>query len=72
MVSEDAVSPVIGTILLVALTLILVSIVAVVVMGFNAGESAPILGVSIGQEGNIITVTHLNGAELPAGSYRIL
>jgi len=72
MVSEDAVSPVIGTILLVALTLILVSIVAVVVMGFNAGESAPILGVSIGQEGNIITVTHLNGAELPAGSYKIL
>ena len=69
---NDAVSPVIGTILLVALTLILVSIVAVVLMGFNAGEPAPILGISIGHEGNIITMTHLNGAVLPAGTYKIL
>lgn len=69
---EDAVSPVIGTILLVALTVVLVGIVGAVLMGFGMAEPAPILGIAIGSQGNIITVTHLNGAELPAGSYKIL
>ena len=69
---EDAVSPVIGTILLVALTVVLVGIVGAVLMGFGMAEPAPILGIAIGNQGNIITVTHLNGAELPAGSYKIL
>jgi len=69
---EDAVSPVIGTILLVALTVVLVGIIGAVLMGFGMAEPAPILGISIGQQGNIITVTHLNGAELPAGTYTIL
>jgi len=72
MASEDAVSPVIGTILLVALTIVLAGIIGVVVMGFNAEEPAPILGISIGQQGNIITVTQMNGATLPAGTYKIL
>lgn len=71
-IKDDAVSPVIGTILLVTLTIALVGIFGVVVMSFDPGEPAPILGISIGQQGNIITVTHLNGAELPAGSYKIL
>lgn len=69
---EDAVSPVIGTILLVALTVVLVGIIGAVLMGFGMAEPAPILGIAIGNQGNIITVTHLNGAELPAGSYKIL
>ena len=69
---EDAVSPVIGTILLVALTVVLVGIIGAVLMGFGMAEPAPILGIAIGSQGNIITVTHLNGAELPAGSYKIL
>ena len=47
-------------------------IFASVLLGYNAGEPAPILGISIGQEGNVITVTHLNGAVLPAGTYKIL
>jgi len=43
-----------------------------VLLGFTMAEPAPILGISIGQEGNITTLTHLNGAILPAGSYKIL
>jgi len=68
----DAVSPVIGAILLVALTVVLIGIIGAVLMGFGMPEPAPILGIAIGSQGNIITVTHLNGAELPAGSYKIL
>ena len=69
---NEGVSPVIGTILLVALTVVLVGIIGAVLMGFGMPEPAPILGISIGNQGNIITVAHLNGAELPAGSYKIL
>jgi len=69
---DEAVSPVIGTILIIALTIVIVGIFASVLLGYTAGEPAPILGISIGQEGNIITVTHLNGAVLPAGTYKIL
>ena len=69
---NEGVSPVIGTILLVALTVVLVGIFGAILMGFGMAEPAPILGISIGSQGNMITVTHLNGAELPAGSYKIL
>ncbi len=69
---DNAVSPVIGTILIIALTIVLVSISAVVFLGFDMAEPAPILGISIGQQGNVITVTHLNGEVLPAGTYKIL
>ncbi len=66
------VSPVIGTILLVALTVVLVGIIGAVLMGFGMPEPAPIVGISIGNQGNTITVTQLNGAVLPAGSYTTL
>ena len=69
---NDGVSPIIGTILLVALTAILVGIVGAVLMGFASPEPAPILGISIVQQGNITTITHLNGAVLPAGKFKIL
>lgn len=69
---NEGVSPVIGTILLVALTVVLVGIIGAVLMGFGMPEPAPIVGISIGNQGNTITVTQLNGAVLPAGSYTIL
>jgi porphobilinogen synthase len=69
---NEAVSPVIGTIFLVALTVVIIGIVGAAMMAYGMPEPAPILGISIGSQGNIITVTHLNGAELPAGSYKIL
>jgi len=68
---DNAVSPVIGTIFLVALTIVLIGIVGAVMMFYGIPEPAPILGISIGNQGNIITVTQLNGAVLPAGSYKI-
>ncbi|ABN06230.1 hypothetical protein Mlab_0052 [Methanocorpusculum labreanum Z] len=68
---NDAVSPVIGTIFLIALTIVLIGVVGAAMMSYGLPEPAPILGISIGQQGNIITVTHLNGDVLPAGSYKI-
>ncbi len=68
---NDAVSPVIGTIFLVALTIVLIGIVGAAMMAYGLPEPSPILGISIGSQGNIITVTHLNGDVLPAGSYKI-
>ncbi len=54
------------------MTVVLVGIIGAVLMGFGMAEPAPILGISIGHQGNIIKVTHLNGAELPVGTYKIL
>ena len=65
-------SPVIGTILLVALTIVLIDITGAVLMSFASPEPAPILGIWIVQQGNITTVSHLNGAFLPAGKFKIL
>ncbi|RBQ23268.1 MAG: hypothetical protein ALMCE001_18640 [Methanocorpusculum sp. MCE] len=69
---DDAVSPVIGTIFLVALTIVLIGIVGAAMMAYGLPEPAPIAGISIGSQGNTTTVTQMNGAVLPAGSYTIL
>ncbi|HJJ43549.1 MAG TPA: type IV pilin N-terminal domain-containing protein [Methanocorpusculum sp.] len=65
-------SPVIGTILIIAITIVLVSMVGAVLMGFGTPEAPPILGIKIASHGNMMTITHLNGAVLPAGHYKIL
>ncbi len=69
---DDAVSPLIGTIFLVALTIVLIDIVGAAMMAYGLSEPAPIVGISIGSQGNTTTVTQLNGDVLPAGSYKIL
>lgn len=70
---NDGVSPIIGTILLVGLTVMFVGIVGVALMGgFGMAEPAPIVGVVIGHEGNIITISHMKGEVLPKGSFKIL
>ena len=60
---NDGVSPVIGTILLVAITVVLVAIIAAVVMGMtgNVGN-AHVVGVTVGQDssqtgGILVTIT---------------
>lgn len=63
---NDGVSPVIGTILLVAITVVLVAIISAVVMGMtgNVGNTH-VVGVTVGQDsaaGNI-TVTITGGAD---------
>ena len=70
--NNDAVSPVIATVLIISLTVLLVAIFAIVLLGIEIAEPAPIVGISIAQQGDTITVRHLNGEMLPEGSYKIL
>lgn len=65
---NDGVSPVIGTILLVAITVVLVAIIAAVVMGMagNVG-TAHVVGVTVGQNSAVtggILVTITGGADV--------
>lgn len=70
---NDGVSPILGTILILAMTTVFVGIIgAAVVGGFGMAEPAPILGATIDQQGNIITISHMKGDLLPGGSYKIL
>ncbi len=67
---DDAVSPVIGTILLVAITVVLVAIVAAVVMGMTGGlQSTKDVGVTVtptvpGDTDNVATVTFYGGKDV--------
>jgi porphobilinogen synthase len=70
--TNDAVSPVFATLLIIFLSIILISIFVIVLIGFEIPEQAPIVGISIGHQDDVITVTHLNGEMLTKGSYKIL
>ncbi len=62
--SERGVSPVIGVILMVAITVILAAVIAAFVLGFGAGaEAAPQASISIDADadGNNVTIEHLSG-----------
>lgn len=61
---NDGVSPVIGTILLVAITVVLVAIISAVVMGMTSGVgTSHVVGVKVSQEANasgtslLVTIT---------------
>jgi porphobilinogen synthase len=69
---EDAVSPVMATVFLVALTVVLIGIVGAAMLAYGLPEPTPILGMSIGNQGDIITIKHLNGEVLPAGAYKVI
>jgi flagellin-like protein len=62
---EKAVSPVIGVILMVAITVILAAVIASFVFGFGAPEAAPSAGLRAEvTANNIITLTHTGGDPL--------
>ena len=69
--SERAVSPVIGVILMVAITVILAAVIAAFVLGFGADQdSAPQATWSISQSGELgtdyeLTLTHEGGDAVP-------
>jgi flagellin-like protein len=66
--NEEAVSPVIGTILMVAITVILAAVIAAFVFGMSGNiQSSKTVGVSsaINADGNI-TVTIQGGVDLPS------
>ncbi|MBX0302845.1 type IV pilin [Haloarcula salinisoli] len=61
---DDAVSPVIGVILMVAITVILAAVIASFVLGLgdSAGDAAPSVSVDCNTQGNYMN--HTGGAEL--------
>ena len=62
---DDAVSPVIGTILLVAITVVLVAIVAAVVMGMTNGvQSSKDVGFTVGSNTTDLILTPYGGKDL--------
>ncbi|WP_049994807.1 type IV pilin [Halapricum salinum] len=69
--SEDrAISPVVGTVLLVGITVVLVGVVAVTVLGFGDGLDRSTAQVSFEYEyddgADTLTITHRGGETLPA------
>jgi len=53
---ERAVSPVIGVILMVAITVILAAVIAAFVLDIGPGEADPVAAISHDQDGNEVTV----------------
>jgi len=81
---DDAVSPVIGVILMVAITVILAAVIASFVLGLgdSAGDAAPQATLSYNAEasgdfadttsdGDTITVTHDGGASIDASNLQV-
>ena len=64
MKNEDAVSPVIGVILMVAITVILAAIIGVFVLNMAGDvESSKSVGVTANLEGKNVTVTYMGGTD---------
>ena len=62
--NEEAVSPVIGVILMVAITVILAAVIAVFVFGMAGDvQSTKTVGVTAKQSGDNITVTYMGGPD---------
>ncbi|WP_302082450.1 type IV pilin N-terminal domain-containing protein [Salinibaculum rarum] len=70
---DDAVSPVIGVILMVAITVILAAVIATFVLGLGeqVSDTAPQASFSYTTSGGNITVTHDGGATLQNDSVSI-
>jgi flagellin-like protein len=73
---DRAVSPVIGVVLMVAITVILASVIGTFVldMGRNAGRTAPqaSLSVTVDAASNNLTIEHAGGDALDAAETRVL
>ena len=64
---DDAVSPVIGVILMVAITVILAAVIASFVLGLGPGEAAPTASFDISSDSaNHVTVTFDSGQKIDA------
>lgn len=63
--SDRAVSPVIGVILMVAITVILAAVIAAFVLGFGADTDAPPqASLSLDQDGDNLTIAHTGGEDV--------
>ena len=64
--NEDAVSPVIGVILMVAITVILAAVIAAFVFGMGSSvQSTKTVGLTLQKSGDNLTVTIAGGPDLP-------
>jgi archaeal type IV pilus assembly protein PilA len=64
MKNEEAVSPVIGVILMVAITVILAAVIAAFVFGMAGGvQKTKVVAASVTQEGNDIRITYQGGQD---------
>ncbi|MEM4781046.1 MAG: type IV pilin N-terminal domain-containing protein [Halalkalicoccus sp.] len=73
LVGEDrGVSPVIGVILMVAITVILAAVIGAFVLGLgdDLGDNAPQAQLSFDQDGDNVTVTHSSGDSFDATNLR--
>jgi len=68
--NEDAVSPVIGVILMVAITVILAAVIAAFVFGMGSNiQTQKTVGVNLQKDGTALKVTIAGGPDLPALQY---
>ena len=68
---DDAVSPVIGVILMVAITVILAAVIASFVLGLGPGEAAPTASFDFEGGEDQISVTHSTGDKIAASDLSV-
>ncbi|MFK5604269.1 MULTISPECIES: type IV pilin [Haloferax] len=70
---DDAVSPVIGVILMVAITVILAAVIGTFVLGLGdqVGDTAPQASFGFDYNGTALTVTHESGTSIDAAQVNI-
>ncbi|CQR53617.1 MULTISPECIES: type IV pilin [Haloferax] len=70
---DDAVSPVIGVILMVAITVILAAVIGTFVLGLGdqVGDTAPQASFGFDYNGTALTVTHESGSSIDAAQVNI-
>ncbi|WP_248516513.1 type IV pilin [Salinarchaeum laminariae] len=68
---DDAVSPVVGVVLLVGIAVLLTGSIAVFVLGFGPGEPAPETEIQFHQEDGNVTITMVEPAGVSADEIKI-
>jgi len=68
---DDAVSPVVGVVLLVGIAVLLTGSIAVFVLGFGPGEPAPETEIQFHQEDGTVTITMVEPAGVSANELDI-
>ncbi len=70
-IQDDAVSEILGALLLIAVISLAVSIIGVTILSSVDTSQTPSLSIIISNQSQIVTISHGGGDPLPAGSYHI-
>ncbi|WP_331236045.1 type IV pilin N-terminal domain-containing protein [Natronorarus salvus] len=68
---ERAVSPVVGVVLMVAITVVLAGAAGAMLLGFGPLEPAPTVSYSFSSSGDELTITHTHGRAIEAGTLTV-